>query len=71
MKRKFTAAEIEAIKVKETLSVAEAALVAGISTDTLYTQWKQGCGPQSFKIGKARRVRRRDLDAWMTSLSKR
>jgi len=64
----YTAAELDRIKAKETLSPREAAAVAGISNSSLYGLWQRGAGPQSFKIGRSRRVRRTDLDRWITSL---
>ncbi len=71
VKHKPTVEDIKIIEAKPVLTVAEAALLAGVSVGCLYRRWREGSGPVSFKIGKARRIRRRDLDAWMTSLSKR
>jgi excisionase family DNA binding protein len=63
----YTPAEIEAIKHKAVLTPREAAILAGISNSTIYVEWQNGTGPQSFKIGKCRRLRREALDAWIAS----
>jgi excisionase family DNA binding protein len=65
---KPSADEVAVIAAKPVLTVREAALLSGTSVGSLYRWWAQGRGPTSFKIGKCRRVRRVDIDAWLTSL---
>lgn len=59
---------LESLNSKPVLTVWEAAWIAEISVGTLYKRWKAGTGPASFYIGRARRIRRQDLDKWMAGL---
>lgn len=68
--KQYTVEEITVIQSKPVLTPAEAALVAGVSVGTLYKQWKVGTGPQSFHIGRARRIRRESLMTWMKQAEK-
>ena len=52
---------------KLVLTPKEAAALAGISVTTLYDLWAADKGPPSFKIGKARRLLREDLIAWLVA----
>ena len=51
---------------KLSLSVAEAALVIGVSQRTLEREIKTGSLP-SFRIGKRRLIKRSSLEAWIRS----
>lgn len=64
----YSAADLDRIRAKITLTPREAAAMAGISVSTLYARWQAGDGPLSVKVGRARRVRRDDLDAWLIGL---
>jgi excisionase family DNA binding protein len=70
MKQHISVEELAVIQAKATLTVAEAAVVAGVCVGTLYKRWREGTGPVSFLVGKSRRVRRADLDLWMKALTK-
>jgi excisionase family DNA binding protein len=43
----------------------EAAAYLGIPEQTLYYMNYKGTGPRSFRVGKYRRYRRQDIDAWL------
>ena len=62
--------EIEDINRLTVLTVKQAARVANVATGTLYRRWKEGTGPEFFKIGKCRRIKRSSLDSWMSKLTK-
>jgi excisionase family DNA binding protein len=64
---KFSADEVAAIAQKPVLTVREASLLSGASVGSLYRWWAEGRGLASFKVGKCRRVRRTDLDRWVSS----
>jgi len=70
MQLKFTPEEIDHINKLVVLTVAQAAFLAGVSVGCVYRRWKLGEGPVSFKIGKARRIRRADLNRWIEGLKK-
>jgi excisionase family DNA binding protein len=70
MQPKYTAEEAEAISRLNTLTVKQAAHLAGVSVGCLYRRWREGGGPESFKVGKCRRIRRKALDAWLAGLAK-
>jgi excisionase family DNA binding protein len=60
--------EVAAVAAKPILTVREAALLSGTSVGSLYRWWAAGRGPASFKVGKCRRIKRVDLDAWIAGL---
>ncbi|GAB7040406.1 MULTISPECIES: helix-turn-helix transcriptional regulator [Catenuloplanes] len=43
----------------------EAAAYLGLSEQTLYFINHKGKGPKSYKVGKYRRYRKADIDAWL------
>lgn len=53
---------------EQNLSVREFARRFGISTVMLYKCWREGCGPQSFKVGKRRLIPASELEAWRETL---
>ena len=71
MKHKLTIEELAVIQAKPVLTVQEAAILAGVSIGSIYKAWKKpGGGPQSFKLGRARRIRRTAFDRWLTDQEK-
>jgi excisionase family DNA binding protein len=47
----------------------EAARYLGVQPQTLYYMNYTGKGPKSYKVGKYRRYRRRDIDVWLEAHS--
>ncbi|MFG1650679.1 helix-turn-helix transcriptional regulator [Micromonospora sp. NPDC049275] len=47
----------------------EAARYLGVQPQTLYYMNYKGNGPKSYKVGKYRRYRRRDIDTWLEAHS--
>jgi excisionase family DNA binding protein len=43
----------------------EAAAYLGIAEQTLHYMNYKGTGPRSFRVGKYRRYRKQDIDAWL------
>lgn len=70
MKHKFSVEELAVIQAKPVLTPVEAAALIGISIGCLYRRWREGTGPQSFRIGRARRIRKEALMAWMKQAEK-
>ena len=46
-------------------SLAETAAYLGIPTGTLYNWVHRGEGPRSYKVGRSRKYRPTDVDAWL------
>ena len=59
----------EAVRGKETLTVEDAAVLVGCGRSFMYRLIADGAIP-SYRIGRLRRVRRLDVEAYVASLVK-
>ncbi|MFF5230221.1 helix-turn-helix transcriptional regulator [Dactylosporangium sp. NPDC000521] len=56
-------------EVKGLWSHEQAAAYLGITEQTLHYMNYKGEGPKSYKVGKYRRYRQREIDAWLETRS--